>query len=242
MTNKIMFSMLIFSLLIITACAETATAPVKETPQEPAKVDVVGETSKIKVIVIEEELDEPVETIEEVDKEKGISSEVKELLSKADEEVQSLRYNYKGPETKDFFYEFVVKGNKIKYTIDPTFKDLHLDDDAYDMIYINKEFKTALAYCDGRECRSKGKKTYLDYDEVYILTPLDWLDRIEFAEKIGEEVIGRRNTWKLATNDFTVWIDDFFGVSVRVEFADNTHQFEKMVFNNVKDEEVSVKG
>jgi len=241
MNNKII--LLIFSLLVINACAQTTFVPEKDKPQEPAKVEVVSESSKIKIIEINEEVEVPAEkAIEEVSDEEEISSEVKELLELADKKIKSLSYRYKGQETKDLFYEFMVKGNKIKYTIDPTFKDLHLDDDAYDTIYINNEFKTALAYCDGRKCRVKGKKAVLDYGENYILTPFDWLSNIEFAGKIGERSIDRRNTWKLSTNDFTIWIDTFFGVPLQVESNGNIYQFQKVSFNDVKDEDVSVKG
>jgi len=241
MNNKII--LLIFSLLVINACAQTTFVPEKDKPQEPAKVDIVSESSNIKIIEIEEGVKGPAEkAIEEVSDEEEISSEIRELLSIADKKVRSLSYKYKSQETKDFFYEFMVKGNKIKYTIDPTFKDLHLDDDAYDTIYINKEFKTALAYCDGRKCRVKGKKVALDYDENYILTPFDWLSNIEFVEKIGERSIDRRNTWKLSTNDFIIWIDTFFGMPLQVESNGNIYQFQKMSFNDVKDEDVSVKG
>ncbi|MBU90743.1 hypothetical protein CMO94_04325 [Candidatus Woesearchaeota archaeon] len=241
MANKIIFPLLIFSLLIISACAETTTAPVKA-PQESAKVDVVGETIKIKVIEVDEEIEEPVEKIiEELSDEEGISSEIKELLAIADKQVESLRYSYKGPETNNFFYDFSVKGNKIKYILSPTyFIDVEVDE--YDAIYLDKEFETALAYCDSKKCYREGKKAVLDYDESYILTALDWLNEIKNAEKLGEEVIGKKNTWKLAADGFTVWIDTYLGVPVQVEFGDNIYLFEKMTYNDVKDEEVSVKG
>jgi len=242
MTNKIIYSMIILILLILNSCAKSTVVPVID-PQEPSKVVVVSETSKIKVIEIIEDDEKPAKKNKgQVIEEEEISSEVKDLLSIADKQVESLSYKYKGPDTKDLFFEVYVKGDKVKYTIDPTFKDLHLDDDAYDTIYINNEFKTALAYCDGRTCRVKGKKEVLDYSEYYLLTPFDWLSNIENAEKIGEKSIDRRNTWKISTIKFTVWIDTFFGVPMQVEFAGNTYQFKMMNFNKVKDDDVSPKG
>ena len=137
---------------------------------------------------------------------------------------------------------FYVNGNKIKYTIDPTFKDLHLDDDAYDTIYINKEFETALAYCEDRKCTVKGKKASLDYDDAYILVSLDWLDNIGFAEKVGEEIIDRRSTSKLETkNSGIVWLDNFFGVPVQIEFNGEIYQFLKMSFNTLNNRDVTPK-
>ena len=132
-----------------------------------------------------------------------------------------------------------MRDNKLKYLIDPTFKDVGLDDAAYDTIYLDKESKTTLAYCDGRRCRVKGEKQTFDYDQFYITTPLDWLSNIEFAEKVGEELIKKRNTWKLSTNIGTIWVDTFFGVPLQIESAGVIYKFETMTFNQVKDEDVT---
>ena len=237
MENKIILSLLVFSLLIISACAQTTVEPITRS-QEPVGVDVVSETSKTKTIEVNEE---PEEIEEESVKE--TSPEVKELLSIADEKFQSLRYQYKGPQTKGSFYDFVVKGNKVKYILDPTFKDLNLDDGSYDAVYLDKELKTAQAYCSDRKCRVKGKKADLDYDKAYIWTPLDWHNNIEFAEKLGEELLGKRSTWRLSTSNLgTIWVDSFYGVPLQADFGGNLYQFKKMVLNDVKDEEVVPKG
>ena len=228
MNNKIIFALLVLSLLVISACVQT-TGPLQK-GQEPSGVDVVGESGK-----------KPAEgqDVEETEEVKEMSAEVKELLSIASNKVKSLRYSYKGPQTKDFFYDFFVKGKNIKYLPNPDYKILDVDEDAYDTIYINRELKTAEGYCDDRTCRVKGKKANLTYEEVYVWTPLDWLYNIEFAEKTGEELIEQRDTWKLLTGiGETIWIDTFFGVPLKVEFEGNKYRFQKMTFNDVKDEEV----
>ena len=227
MKSKITLAVLVFSLLIISACAKTAVAPVKEMPENPKEPDTVVDTA-----IVEDK--------EEASKE--MSPEVKELLGIAAKKVKSLRYSYKGPETKDFFYTFFVKEAKVKYILNPTYKAIDLDDEAYDTIYLDKELKTAQAYCDNRKCKVKGKKADLDYDEAYIWTPLEWIGGIEFAEKVGEELIESRNTWKLSINDFIVWVDTYFGVPLQVEFLDNLYKFQNMVFNDVEDEDVIPKG
>lgn len=234
MKYKIIIFMLVLSLFLISACAQT-TAPIVEKQIEPVGVDVVRETTTKKTVE-EEEIKEEPEEVEEV------SSEVNQLLSLSKEKVQSISYKYKGPETKGFFYEFFVKGNKIKYVMDPTHKDVNIDEDAYDTIYVNKESKTALAYCDNKRCKVKGKKAVLDYDDSYIPTALDWLDNMESAEKIGEELIGMRNIWKLSANNITIWVDTFFGVPLQAESEGQIYQFQKMTFNQVKDGDVSPKG
>lgn len=226
--------------VFISSCSSPTGEVVKEVPE------YVGEITETNMIEEEAEIvtDIEAETIEEVKlvPEEKISEEVMDLLNFADTRVKSLSYRYRGPETKGRFYEFYMVGNKIKYTISPTYKDPHLDDDAYDTIYVNKEFETALAYCEGRKCRIKGKKAVLDYDESYIWTSLDWINNMEYAEKVGEELINRRSTSKLEAGSLgTIWIDNYLGVAVQTENDENLYQFRDIVLNAVKNRDVTPK-
>jgi hypothetical protein len=225
---KIFYIVLIVLILVISACVQTAETPEKST--EPVNGGTIEESGGINE-----------ETPEEVPEVKEMSAEVKQLLSIADTKVESLRYSYKGPQTGDYIWDFVVKGDNIKYFPIPDYKTIDIDDDAYDTIYINKESKTVEGYCDARKCHVKGKKADLNYDDVYVWTPLDWLENIEYAEKIGEELIGgRRSTWKLSTSNLgTVWVDSFYGVPLQAELEGNKYQFLNIVFNDVTDEEVT---
>ncbi len=229
---KLFYVTVMALILIVSACAPgTEETPTEE--KEPSEVDVVGQTSKTPGEP------EEVEEIEEVEEQKEMTPEVRELLEVADTKVKSLRYSYKGPETEDFFYDFFVKGNNVKYNLDPTYKVIDVDDDAYDTVYLDKELKTAQAYCDHRSCRAKGKKADLNYDEANILTPLDWLAKVEFAEKVGEELIeGRYDTWKLSTNQGTMWIDNFYGIPLQVESDGKLYRFQQRAPNDLKDEDV----
>lgn len=221
MSKRILIVLMAFSLIFIYGCAQTAEkAPVNEKAQEPGKTESVAGTE------------------EKAPSVNVISPEVKELLDNAKSKVKSMRYPYKGPETADFYYQFYVKGNKIKYLPIPDYKTIDIDEDAYDVVYVDKGLETALAYCDDRKCRVKGQKAELNYDDAYILTPLDWINKIESAEKIGEELIGKRSTWKLSTNAGTVWVDTFFGVPLQAESSGNVYKFDKISFNDVKDEDV----
>jgi len=231
MDTKLILSLLIVSFILIYGCAQPTQEIIVEKPS-PASIDVIKETTETKIVEKAEE------TVVEPE-EDAFSLEVKELLGLADKKVQSISYRYRGPQSGNFIYMFTVKDNKIKYTIDPTFSDPQLDDDAYDTIYLDTESKTALAYCDARNCRVKGKKTTLDYEENDIMTPIDWLDSIESAEKTGEELIDKRSTWKLETNIGTLWIDSFFGVPLQTESDGIEYKFEQMIFNGVKDDDVT---
>ena len=230
-----MMKNLILTFILLTTILIFGCAPVQEKvplDQKPAVVEPEIDSSDQK------QTDEEPEEKEVVLENLEIDDEVKELLSKSNKNVQSFSYKYKGPETKDFFYDLFVKENKVKYILDPTYKVINADDDAYDTIYLDVESETAKGYCDDRKCKVNGKKADLVYDDVYIWTPFDWLDDIESPEKIGEELIGKRSTWKLSTNKFMIWIDTFFGVPLQVEFAGELYNFDKMIFNQVNEEEV----
>jgi hypothetical protein len=221
MINKHLFLILISLILLVYGCAQS-------TSFQQAPVDS-KETVKKEMIKTEE-------NSKEDHAPNQLPSRVNEFLSLVDE-VSSIRYSYKGPETKDFFYDFFVKGNLIKYNPIPDYKAIDIDDDAYDSVYINTLNKTAEAYCDSRKCRIKGKKRDLDYESAYIKTPLDWLN-VGNAEKIGEELIEKRAAWKLSTDNGTLWVDTFFGVPLQARFDGNEYKFMKMAFNDVDDTEV----
>jgi hypothetical protein len=166
-----------------------------------------------------------------------INEEIKALLEKS-KSVKSVYYKYKGPETSNHFYVFYVIGDKIKY--EPAREIKSLDDEgAYNAIYVDKSEKTAEAYCDAQQCRHKGKKADLKYGDYYIPTPFDWAAKITSAEKIGEELIGNRRTWKIESNDgITAWIDLFYGVPLQVVQNGVKYEFAQMAFNTLSEADV----
>jgi hypothetical protein len=228
---KIFYVMLVVLLFAVSACVQQ-TVETQPKPQEPAEANVPSETT------VTEEAPEIQKVPEDAKEAKEISPEVKELLSKADTRIQSLQYSYNGPETGDFLYNFYVKGGNIKYIPSYTNKVYKAGEDPWDTIYINKEVKTAETYCDDRTCQIKGKISDLDYDEYYIQTPLDWLSQIESAEKVSEEQIEKRSTWKISTNKGTMWIDTYYGIPMKIDSDGTVYEFQKMSFNTLKDEDV----
>ena len=228
---------LIFILLTIILIFGCAPVQQQKQPLEQKPTVIEAETDNV---LQEGDENEDSEDKKELGLEKKeISNEVKELLSKLEQKVQSVSYKYKGPETADFFYQFYIKDNKIRYILNPTFKTTDVDEDAYDSVYIDNNEKVAESYCTERDCKVKGKKDPINYEESYIKTPFDWLDQIGYAEKLGEELIDKRKTWRLSTDKAgTVWIDTFFGVPLQIEFEDKKYQFTKLTLNDVKDEDV----
>ncbi|MBI2653809.1 hypothetical protein HYX02_03275 [Candidatus Woesearchaeota archaeon] len=166
-----------------------------------------------------------------------IAQEVKDLLEKHKTRVQSISYKYRGPETGNNFYVFYVKGSKIRYN--PYLEIKTLDSpDSYDAIFIDKTAKTAASYCIAAHCLYKGKKQDLIYDDAYIATITDLVSGLAQANKVGEEVIDDRNTWKIETNKGTLWVDTFYGVPLKVESGGKTYKFEQVSVNSVQDSDV----
>ncbi len=220
MKNKIIFLGLMILLFVIGCVEETVQEPADE-KDEPEDTAEVTETE-------EDIIAEPEGVIED---------EVKELLEKR-ESVNSISYKYKGPETENFYYDFYVKDDKIRYLPYRKLKSLSEEDD-YNAIYLDKSVETAEAYCDDRQCRFEGKKADLDYGGSYILTPFDWVNGITAAEKTGEELIGSRKTWKITANDgITLWVGTFYGIPLQVEKNGEKYEFSQMVFNGLEDSDV----
>ena len=165
-----------------------------------------------------------------------IAADIKELLNKHKTKISSIYYKYRGPETGINFHEFYVKGNKIKYK--PFLEIKSLDKpDSYDSIFIDKLAKTAQSYCIATYCAYKGKKADLSYTTAYISTVFDWID-VTSAEKVGEEVIDSRNTWKIETNKGILWVDTFYGIPLKIESGGKAYKFEQLAVNSVTDADV----
>ena len=150
---------------------------------------------------------------------------------------KSIYYKYRGPETENNFFEFYVKGTKMRYLPARELKTLDKPE-SYNAVYIDRTARTAQTYCDDRTCLYKGKKSDLNYNSAYILTILDWTDGITSASKAGEEVIDDRRTWKIETNKGTMWIDTFYGIPLKIESGSSKFRFEQIAVNSVQDSDV----
>ena len=208
-------------LIFVVACTQKQAVPTTTTPQPAPKVQETKSIDPAQIIS-----PKPV-----------ISDEVKQLFDKSSK-VKSIYYKYKGPETADFFHEFYIKGDKIKYRPGRDLKSLD-NPESYDVIYIDKALATAKSYCDAAYCTVKGKKTDLNYNNFYIRTPMDWMNGLEKADRIGEEVIDDRKTWKLDTERGQMWIDTFYGIPLKVISNGQTYRFQQISINGVTDADVT---
>ena len=167
----------------------------------------------------------------------SIPQEVRDLLGKSSK-VENVYYKYRGPETGTNFFEFYVKGDMVKYLPARQLKALD-QPDSYDSIIINKTAKTAASYCLGQTCVYKGKKGDLSYSAVYVPTIYDWFSSLKKAEKVGEEVIDDRKTWKLDTDQGFMWVDYFYGIPLKIDSNGHIYRFEQLNVKGVADSDVN---
>ncbi len=218
---------------LLLGCAPSQSPVKEEEKKEVAPAPV--STEKKPETVAKEEVEEDVELVEEPSGE--ISEEVQGLLDKTKGKAKSISYFYKGPETGTVVYEFFVKGDNVKYLPDLEQKSLE-EEDSYNAIYIDTTLKAAASYCDDRQCKFKGKKEDLSFEELHILTPYDWMEGITHAEKTREAKIDSRATWGVETNKGMLWIDTFYGIPLKVEVDGIEYDFKKMAFNSVEGKDV----
>lgn len=166
-----------------------------------------------------------------------IEADVAPLLKLATTKVKSLNYHYSGPETDNNLYDIFIKGTKHAYL--PFDRNDYSAFTAYNIIFLDTAAKTAMSYCTHQTCAPKGKRSDLTYTAVYVATPMDWLVGITSAKKAGSETIDKRAVTIVETNKGKMWIENFFGVPVKIEKDGTTYSFQQMAFNSVLDSQVN---
>jgi len=218
-------------LVLLVGCAQTPTT------EEPAVTIPVEST---------EPAEEPVETapeeIEEIQAEEQITkipNDVKEILEKG-KKLKSYFYNYKSPES-DLAYGIYVKANKIR--IDPP-EIVNIGGGRfYNKIYLDTEQKTAEAYCKGySDCGNNlGKITDLTYEDAYIETPIDWLEKVTEAELLDERQVEGRDAIYIKTNIGNTIVESYYGFLYNLEDNNKKWEFTDVSFNSVTDADVNPK-
>ena len=219
---KLKLASLVLFLILICAC--TAPSPAPSVPAKETQEPAVNEGA-------------PIEPTPLVPIQKVVPAEIKDLVDKSTSRVKNAYYRYTGPQTGNSFYEFYVKDSKIKYIPSRAIKSLNKED-SFDSIFLDKVAKTARSYCTDPTCTFKGIKAELAYSDYYIPTIFDWLD-FQTAEKIGEEQIENRATWIVKTEKGNLWLDNYYGVPLKVESDGNTYKYSQLAVNGVKDSDVS---
>jgi len=234
---KKIFLLLVLTILISGCGGETEDSYVKP------KADVEGPSVN--------EVDLPSEETEDYDDSElegpELSSEIKELIGKIDD-IGSLEYSYsvfiKGEPS--YYSNVYVKGNKMKQDIDlgsGTFGEKEY----YDTIYIDLAKKTAVAYCEDKDCDDRNLAIDVDYDDFYVETPFDVIDDIKVGESIGNAMHENKEVeiveYIKDGKEVRVYIWTYRGLPLKYEIRENDELIKKVgfkspVINDVDDEEL----
>ncbi len=214
---------LLIVVLLLGGCASQETA--RTAAEQPAAIPEKAATPSAQA----QQVTQPVQA--------SIDADVAPLLKLASTKVKSLNYHYSGPESDNQLYDIFIKGTKMAYL--PFDKNDYSGPTAYNIIFLDTAAKTAMSYCTHQTCTPKGKRGDLTYSAVYIATPLDWIVGITSAKKAGSETIDKRAVTIVETNKGKMWIENFFGVPVKIEKDGTTYSFQQMAFNGVLDTQVN---
>ena len=202
----------------------------EEVKKEESEEEIPEEVEEER-IVKEEEIKSEEKVIEQEELENvTISEEIQNIFERSKTRIKSYFYQYISPSGKQYY--IYVKGSRIVINPIPT----------PNKIYLDKEKKKAEEYCViySKCMRHFGKIADLDYDEAYIETPIDWLEKITEARKLNEEIYNGRRSWKLETNIGVVIIDTHYGFIYKIKQDDKVYSFINVAFNTEKDCDVTV--
>ena len=171
----------------------------------------------------------------------GFSDGLLELIQKG-QNVQSFTYDFKEVnKPKDPTYSFKIYGSKVKRYL--PIKTSVLNQNELDVIIFDRTSKTAIGYCESEKyCIKQGEIGTLEFSQYYVTTPFDWLDKIQRAkiETKNEKMFGR-DVWKVIANDgeFTIWIENYYGVPLKVSIGSETFEFRNPKFNTLNGSDVA---
>jgi len=170
----------------------------------------------------------------------GFPDDLMELIQKG-HNVQSFTYDYKEiSKPKEPTYPYKIYGSTVKRYL--PVKTGILNQNEMDVIISDRLSKTSTAYCESlKYCIKQGEIGSVNFSEYYVDTPFDWLDRIQRAEiEIKNEELFGRGVWKVIANngEFTIWIENYYGVPLKVTIGSETFEFRNLKFNSLNAEDI----
>ena len=226
MKHIIVLGMLLLLVLIVSSCSTQFVCPdgnIVDSPNKCQETDVKDNSNA----------NQENEAV-------GFPDGLMELIQKG-QNVQSFTYDYKEVnKPKDPTYSFKVYGSKVKRYL--PIKTSVLNQNELDVIIFDRTSKTAIGYCESEKyCIKQGEIGTLEFSQYYVTTPFDWLDKIQRAkiETKNEKMFGR-DVWKVIANDgeFTIWIENYYGVPLKVSIGSETFEFRNPKFNMLKENDV----
>ncbi|MBU0461131.1 MAG: hypothetical protein KJ574_00950 [Nanoarchaeota archaeon] len=210
---------------VVTSQPTEPVAPAQPAVQNPAQQQTVSP---------------PEETTEEPALQN--TKEMTTLLAKHSK-VKSIHYFYQDEKNYPEFHEYSVKGDKmaIKYTV--------LDQDnavgKIDTIYMDTSAKKAVAYCERASktaCSDPNNEYPLTYSTYIRETPLDWIEKVTYAERQSQAQLDGRNAIIIKTTidgkEAEMWLDDYYGLPLQINIDGKTYRFQDLSANSVDDEDL----
>ncbi len=211
--------------LVIAGCSKAVEMPEPEPQSNPAEQAAKQETAPVS---------EP--KLPKV----SISPEVAALIGKTSK-VKSYSYLYHGPPNDALGIGFAVAGTKGKVSLAK--KEKLSDGNYYDTVFLNLREKAAKAYCLSPDCTVEGP-LQVEFDDYYKTTPFDFLANLTSGSVSGTELLDNRKVSIVQYNDTLgmggkMWIDNTYGLPIKVIFGKVKHEYRSFYFNTVTEEEVS---
>ena len=224
-----LYTILLVLVLLVGCATQQPTRPT--TPGVPLQQPVAPK-EETPVETTPAEVEEPTEEVTE------IPDDIKEILEKGKTKLKSYSYNYKSPES-DESSGIHIKGNNIKIILSQ--RNVDTQGEFYNIIYIDTEAKTAEGHCLGYSSCGKnlGKTKDLEYEDVMIETPLDWLEKVTTASLIDERQVEGRDVLYLETNIGKITLGSYYGFLYKIEDGKKIWEFADAAFNAVKDSDVT---
>lgn len=205
---------------------ETATKDRNETPKNTTGDAIAPEVRQEKFVA-------------------DMPDKLQSLLEMADKRVQSYQFYYAPPPANLQRDRWYVKGNRI---VVKTFEVNYVKPmEYYDTIYIDAKNKTVVAYCEDvmGKCQKWDKMYPLNYNNIIIKTPYQWVKEIPYGELQGSEMLWGRQTQKVYYERnglaYKLWIDEYSGLPLRVIIKrpnkdDERYEFRDLAINSVPDD------
>lgn len=229
--KKIAIISLMILVLFIVGCGPKYVCPDGSAVRDPAKCPSYDAVAKAV-----EKLEEIKETEEETDgttyktvTEKTLEPAFQDFVDKTNS-YDNYEFTYREnvlSNTK----EVAVKGDKIRYHI-KDFPEKYGLAEFYDTVLLDNREKTAIQWCENPNKCSEDERSFARqvlYEERKIPTLQEVMNSIVSAEIVGDEMMLRRSSKKVAyvddegTEGF-LWVDKYFGVPLRRETGEEENK------------------
>jgi len=250
--KKLFVLSLLLIVILFVGCGPKFVCPDGSTVRDPAKCpqyDAVAKAVEKLEEIKQAEEDTTTGTTYKTVTQKTLEPAFQDFVDKTNS-YDSYKFLYK-EDVLSKTKEVAVKGDKIKYHI-KDYPEQYSKSEFYDTVLIDNAQKTAYQWCEStnkcdEEERSFVRQVY--YDERKIPTLQEIMNSIVSAEIVGDEMMMRKSSKKVAYvddegNEGLLWVDKYYGVPLKRETGEDENKvietFDEFSKGGVTDSMVSV--